>query len=173
MLLSYLQTLYSGKLSQFLKTHFHLGKIVSSARRRKISFITSSGMLCKFLSWGITIEEYSLDNRVFVSLIFLFLQLFNVSWNYLIIIQFSHPHICLYFGVNFFNWGGNKNLNAVSLTNSLLSFQTLSKSPSFTSFIKSLCSSLIEHLSNNLPIIFSSYLWFHQLLRLSHHLSEN
>ena len=173
MLLSYLQTLYSGQLSQVLKTHFHLGKIVPSAKERKISFITSSCLLCKFLSWGIKIEEYSLDNRVFVSLICLFLQLFNVSWNYLIIIRVSHPYICLYFGVNFFNWGGNKNLNDVSLTNSLLSFQTLSKSLSFTSFIKSLCSFLIEHPSNNLPILFSSYLWFHQLLRLYHHLLEN
>ena len=104
------------------KTHSHLGKTVPLVRGHILSFIASSYFVCKVLSWGKTIEEYLLGDQLFVSLICLFILLFNLSWNYIFIIQVLHPYICLYLGVNFFNWYINKSFNAVSLTNNLLLF---------------------------------------------------
>ena len=96
-------TLYSDKLSHILKKHFNLVKTVPSARGHLIFFIASSGLLCRYLSLGKIIEQYSQDKRVVGILICFLLQLFNVSCNCLMLIQHSYPKISLYLGVNFFN----------------------------------------------------------------------
>ena len=101
-------------------------------------------------------EEFELrvlrDRDETVEAIIFFRNLTRLSWSMLVMVQHSHPHICLCAKDMGRSWGGKTFLKCDSDIMSLLvSLQYAPGNPTGGSEIRSKCKSLTEISNNNLP----------------------